>query len=163
MLSKEQKEKLRNIHMYEISFREKNGIAIIDKTVKKVSKRDKETISTVEENFIVPTPYQILDSIFLQIVRCGFSKIERVSPDNANCIIRVFQKLHYKHRCGKVFNVYGADCFVKSDNDWISECSENHGNTFRLNHTEHLIDQWLHQDEKVTFETDFMDVYVIVS
>ena len=41
MLSKEQKEKLRNIHMYEISFREKNGIAIIDKTVKKVSKRDK--------------------------------------------------------------------------------------------------------------------------
>ena len=162
MLSKEQKEKLRNIHLYEISYREKNGIAIIDKTVKKVSKRGKETVSTVEEKFLIPSPYQILDSIFLQIIRCGFSTVERVSPENANCIIRVFQKLHHKHEFDVVFNLYGADCFVISGNAWISEC-ENRGNTFRLNYTEHLIDQWLYQDEKVTFKTDFMDVYVKVS
>lgn len=156
MLFKEQKEKLRNIHMYEISYKEKNSIAIIDKTVK----RGKETFSTVEEEFIVPSPYQILESVFLQIVRCGFSTVERVSPKNANCIIRVFQKLHQEHEFDTVFNLYGADCFVKSGNNWISECD---GNTFRLNHTEHLIDQWLYQDEKVSFKTDFIDVYVKVS
>ena len=33
MLSKEQKEKLRNIHIYELACEEKNGIAIIRKSV----------------------------------------------------------------------------------------------------------------------------------
>lgn len=161
MLSKEQKKKLRNIHMYEISYKEKKSIALVDRTVKKV-KRGKETVSTVEEEFIIPSPYQITESIFKQILDCGFSKVEKVSPDNANCIIRVFQKLHQEHEFDVVFNLYGADCFVRSANAWISEC-ESHDNTFQLNYTKHLIDQWLYQDEKVTFETDFMDVYVKVS
>lgn len=161
MLSKEQKEKLRNIHIYELACEEKNGVAIIRKSVPKV-KRGKETFSTIEEEFVIPSPYQITESIFKQILGCGFSKVEKVSPDNANCIIRVFQKLHHEHEFGVVFNLYGADCFVKSGNAWISEC-ESRGNTFRLNYTEHLIDQWLYQDEKVTFKTDFMDVYVKVS
>lgn len=160
MLSKEQKEKLRNINMYEISYIEKKGIAIIDRTIEKKSKRGKKTISTIEEEFIIPSPYQIIESIFKQILGCGFSKVERVSPDNANCIIRVFQKLHHEYEFGIVFNLYGADCFVKSSNGWISESD---GSTFQLNYTEHLINQWIYQDEKITFKTDFMDVYVKVS
>lgn len=161
MLSKEQKEKLRNIHMYEISYKEKNGIAIINKTVKKGPK-SKETVTTVKQEFIVPSPYQITESIFKQILSSGFSKVERVSPSKANCIIRVFQKLHQKHEYDVIFNLYGANCFVKNGNAWISE-GESRGNTFQLNYTENLIDQWLYQDEKVTIRTDFMDVYVKVS
>ena len=39
MISNEQKEKLRNIHIYELAWEEKNGIAIIRKSVSKVKKR----------------------------------------------------------------------------------------------------------------------------
>lgn len=159
MLSKEQKEKLRNINMYEISYIEKKGIAIVEKTVKNV-KRHKETSSTVEEEFIIPSPYQIAESIFKQILGCGFSKVERVSPRNANCIIRVFQKLHHEYEFGIVFNLYGANCFIKSGTSWISECE---GNTFQLDYNEYLVSQWLYQDEKITFETEFIDIYVKVS
>ena len=159
MLSKEQKEKLRNIHIYELACEEKNGIAIIRKSVPKV-KRGKETFSTVEEEFVVPSPYQIAESVFKQILVCGFSKVERVSPTDANCIIRVFQKLHHAYEFDQIFNMYGADCFVKSCIDWISECN---GDAFPLDYSKCLIGQWLYQDEKITFDAEFVDFYVKVS
>lgn len=159
MLSKAQKEKLRNIHIYEIACEEKNGIAIIRKRVPKV-KRGKKTFSTVEEDFIVPSPYQIAESVFKQILVCGFSKVERVSPTNANCIIRVFQKLHYAYEFDQIFNLYGANCFVKSGMYWISEFDSG---TFHLDYSKSLIGQWLCQDEKITFDAEFVDFYVKVS
>ena len=159
MLSKEQKEKLRNIHIYELACEEKNGIAIIRKSVPKV-KRGKETFSTVQEEFVVPSPYQIAESVFKQILVCGFSKVERVSPTDANCIIRVFQKLHHAYEFDQIFNMYGADCFVKSGGYWISECDSG---TFHLDYSKYLIGQWLYQDEKITFNTEFVDFYIKVS
>ena len=159
MLSKEQKERLRSIQIYDLACEEKNGVAIIRKSVPKV-KRGKETFSTVEEEFIVPSPYQIAESVFKQILSCGFSKVEKVSPSNANCIIRVFQTLHYEYEFGQIFNMYGADCFVKSGIGWISECASG---TFHLDYTKCLIGQWLYQDEKITFDAEFVDFYVKVS
>ena len=159
MLSKKQKEKLRNIHIYELACEEKNGIAIIRKSVPKV-KKGKETFSSVEEEFVIPSPYQIAESVFKQILTCGFSKVERVSPINANCIIRVFQKLHHAYEFDHIFNMYGADCFVKSCGYWISECNSD---TFHLDYSRHLIGQWLYPDEKITFDAEFVDFYVKVS
>ena len=159
MLSKEQKKKLRNIHIYELASKEKNGVAIIQKSMSKV-KRGKETFSTVEEELFIPSPYQLTESVIKQILACGFSTVEKVSPSDANCIIRVFQKLHYEYEFDLIFNMYGADCFVKGSTGWISECN---GDTFPINYSKCLIGQWLYQDEKVTFDADFVDIYVKVS
>ena len=75
MLSKEQKEKLRNIHIYELACEEKNGVAIIRKSVPKV-KRGKETFSTVEEEFVIPSPYQISESILIRFWFVAFQKLK---------------------------------------------------------------------------------------
>ena len=155
MLSKEQKEKLRTIHIYEIACEEKNGIAIIRKRIPKVNE-----CYIFEEKFIIPSPYQIAESVYKKILACGFSKVERVSPNNANCIIRVFQKLHHEYDINHIFNIYGARCFVNNDRDWISECSLG---TFHLDYSKCLISQWLYQDEKITFDAEFVDFYVKVS
>ena len=56
--------------------------------------------------------------------------------------------------------MYGADCFVKSCIDWISECN---GDAFPLDYSKCLIGQWLYQDEKITFDAEFVDFYVKVS
>ena len=155
MLSKEQKEKLRTIHIYEIACEEKNGIAIIRKRIPKVNGG-----YIFEEKFVIPSPYQIAESVYKKILACGFSKVERVSPNNANCIIRVFQKLHHEYDFNQIFNIYGARCFVKNGHDWISECALG---TFPLDYSKCLITQWLYQDEKITFDAEFVDFYVKVS
>lgn len=159
MISKEQKEKLRQIGMYKISYVEKDGIPLIRKKVPEVE-NGKTTNSTIYEEFVVPSPYQIAESIFQQILDCGFSKIERVSPAKANCIVRAYQKLHYEYEFDQIFNMYGAECFVKDNVGWISEVNDS---TFHLDYSHCKIGQWLYQDEKVIFDTDFVDFYIKVS
>lgn len=149
MLSNEQKEKLRKIHIYEISDTERNGIAI------------KTNVSKVKEDFIIPTVYDIAESIFKQILEAGFSIIERVSPSDANCIVRVFQKTHHKYDFDIVFNFYGADCFVKDNKTWTSE-SECSNRCFPLDYSKYLVGQWIASDEEVFFDTDFVDFYIKV-
>lgn len=161
MLSKEQKEKLRKIHIYELATEEKDGVAIIPKTVQK-KKFGKEKSVCVEEVFVVPSPYEIRNSVFEQILECGFSKVERVSPTDANCIVRIFQKLHHEYEFGMVFNMYGADVFVKDDTTWATECNC-YQKGYPIDYEKCLINQWLYQDEKVTFDAEFVDFYVKVS
>lgn len=160
MLSREQKENLRNIHIYDLSTEEKNGIAIIRETIP-TAKGAKKKFNTIEKEFIIPTPYQLVENMSTKILASGFSKVERVAPSNANCIIRVFQKLHYKHEFDQIFNIYGASCFTKDTMGWIS--NSDCGECYTLNPSRCLIGQWLYQDEKITFDADFIDFYVKVS
>lgn len=143
MLSKKQKETLRNIQIFEIANEEQNGVAVVK-----------------NEEFIIPTPYDLLESVKKKILESGFSKVERVSPSAANCIIRVYQKTHYEYLYGWFFNMYGTFCFVKDGVNWISESL---GNTFHLDYSQCIVGQWIFQDERVSFDTDFIDFYVKVS
>ena len=162
MLSKEQKEKLQKIHIYELASEEKNGVAITRKQVSKVKKKKgKEKISWIKEVFVVPSTYDIAESVFKQILDCGFSKVERVSPTDANCIVRVFQKLHLKHEFDTVFNMYGADVFVKNGTKWTTRC-ECYEECFTLDYAKCLVGQCLYPDEKVVFDAEFVDFYVKV-
>ena len=86
-------------------------------------KGKKVKFHTVEKEFVIPTPYQIAENVFKQILDVGFSKVERVSPSDANCIIRVFQTLHYKYEFDITFNMYGADCFTNDALGWVSNTS----------------------------------------
>lgn len=168
MLSKQQKEKLRRIHIYESSSKEKNGVPIIEKrgSQSKIGK-------LIEGKMVVPSSYQLVDSVIAQILECGFSKVERVAPSDANCIIRVFQKLHYEYDRELIFNIYGADCFVREyfafgdrffsreESDWLT--TDLNDETFSINFSKCSISEWLCQDEKVIIEADFFDIYVRVS
>lgn len=160
MLSKEQKEKLRKIHMYEVSNEEKKGKAIVRKLVPK-GKKDKEKSCWKETIFKIPSTYEIFEDVIVRILANGFSKVERVAPANANCIVRVYQKLHYNYDSSMIFNLYGADIFVRHGSRWTSEC-EGTGREFYLDYTKCLVGQWLYQDEEVIFDTDFVDFYLRV-
>ena len=157
MLSKEQKEKLRKISIYASSSKEKNGVAIITKTVSKV-KWGKKRFSHIEEVFVVPSCYDIAESVFKQILDSGFSKVERASPSDANCIVRVFQKLHYQYDPNMIFNMYGADVFCKEGEMWVASC-----NCFTLDYEKCSMGERLNQSEVVFFDSDFVDFYVKVS
>ena len=159
MLSKEQKEKLRKIHIHEVSYEEKKGVPIVHKLVQK-AKRNKEEYWK-EVVFKIPSTYEIFEDVIVRILANGFSKVERVAPANANCIVRVYQKLHYDYDSSMIFNLYGADVFVRHGSRWTSEC-EGAGREFYLDYTKCLVGQWIYQDEEVIFDTDFIDFYLRV-
>lgn len=160
MLSKEQKEKLRKIHVYELASEEKKGKAIVRKLVPK-GKKNKEKSCWVEETFIVPSVYEIAEMVFAKICESGFSGVERTAPANANCIVRVFRKLHHDYDSSMIFNLYGADVFARHGSKWTSE-SEGTGREFYLDYTKCLVGQWLYQDEEIIFDTEFVDFYLRV-
>lgn len=84
-------------------------------------------------------------------------KVERVSPFRANIIVRVYQVRHYKYDFGSIYNLYGADCYVKN---WFKWYTENNGELFSLNHSKNCIRHWLYPDEYIDFNTEFIDIYL---
>ncbi|MBR6689521.1 MAG: hypothetical protein IKL68_05860 [Clostridia bacterium] len=160
MLSKEQKEKLRKIHVYELASEEKKGKAIVRKLVKK-GKKNKENSCWKEVEFKIPSTYEILEDVIVRLLANGFVKVERVAPANANCIVRVFRKLHHDYDSSMIFNLYGADVFARHGSKWTSE-SEGTGREFYLDYTKCLVGQWLYQDEEIIFDTEFVDFYLRV-
>lgn len=96
MLSKSQRESIRCIGLFQYACREKKG----------------QPIALDSSNFIVPSFNEVKESVFQEILKLGFSNIERVGPNKANCIIRVFQKLHYHYDTDLIYNIYGFNCFT---------------------------------------------------
>jgi len=147
MLSKKQKESIRRIGLFEYSCREKKG----------------QPITLDGNNFIVPSLNEVKESVFQEILKLGFSKIERVEPNKANCIVRVFQKLHYHYDTDLTYNVYGASCYTLSHTgQWVTRPS-GEIRDFKINYSKYIIRHWLCQDEYVDFDLDFFDCYVKIS
>lgn len=144
MLNNEQKERLRQIEIFELAEKERKG--------KPITRDGKE--------FIVPSFEKIREDIFALILQNGFSKIERVAPNEANCLIRVFKKHHYAYDyCPNVMiNLYGAICFVVKDDNWI--CSDE---KYVIDYSEHKVRYWLCIDDSNAISTDFFDIYTKVS
>lgn len=140
MLNRRQKEKIRRIEIYKYSVRERRGKAVDD------SGKEFKMLSFDE----------IRDEVYKMIREMGFSKIEYASPLNANCVIRVFQKKHY-HYDGMTYNVYGAQCFTKKDNQWTTKNSS--GET-KINFSKCKFIHWICQYDYIDFDFDFFDCYV---
>lgn len=143
MLNQEQRDAIRKITIHDYSYKEKNG--------KPIDEDGKE--------FIIPHLSELKKSIFEQILKLGFSKIERVHPLKANCVIRLYQKLHYVYEDDYIYNLYGAICFTKKSGIWIHSSSSD----FELNHSIYLLRHWIFQDEYIDFDCDFFDCYVKIS
>ena len=143
MLSRSQRESLRRICLFEYACREKKG----------------QPIALNGSNFVVPSLNEVKESVFQEILKLGFSSIERVEPNKANCIIRVFQKLHYHYMDNLIYNIYGATCFTqRASGQWVTSPAG-----FEIDYSKHIMRHWLCQDEYIDFDLDFFDCYVKVS
>ena len=139
MITKEQKQKIRRINQFESFYNETEGIPY----------RGKQSIK-------IPDVWEIKQDAISKILRLGFNEVKMVSPKEANCIIRVFTKRHFKYEMGEVHNLYGFNCFVKENGTWLSESN----NVFKIDFSKHVITCFLCQDESVEYDCDFVDCYV---
>lgn len=148
LLTEKQRETLRNISIFEYSDREN---------------RKGKPLRPGNAEFKMLSSHEIFALICEKIVKNGFSEVKRVSPDEANCIIRVFEKKHMKDTSvscrNRIYNIYGANCYTtKNSLGWISRKDD-----FPINYEEDLHRLWFFQDEYIDFKAEFFDVYVKVS
>lgn len=160
MLLSGKKKRLRNISIFEISYEERNGIPIVQKDVPQ-TRSGRRTFRENYERFIIPDSYHLFQTMSEQILNSKFKKIQRVSPLDANCIIRVFQKKHFEYRTNEFLNLYGALCFVKKGYDWITN-SRDSVEPFALLHYVFPMVLWISDNEEVNLDADFIDFYVKV-
>lgn len=144
MLNNSQKEGIRELRIYNYSCKEKEGIPLDNKG----------------NIFKVLTFTEILEELSKQILKLGFSKIERVEPKKANCLIRVYQKLHYKYDYYWIYNVYGGFCYTLKAGKWVTT---NGFDNYEINYSKCITGHWIYPDEFVEFNCDFCDYYVKVS
>lgn len=143
MLNSSQKEKIRSIKIYKLSCSEVNG----------------KPIDEYGEEFVIPSFPEIEQSIIQKIRQLGFSKIERVSPSKANCIIRVYQKLHYEYY-DDYYNLYGASCYTLKNEKWTEKVTNGE---FEIDYSKHKVGHIVCQDERIIFDCNFFDCYVKIS
>lgn len=136
-------EKISGVKIFEYASQERKGKAIDYKG----------------KEFIIPQLSDLKAEIFKKIYDWGFEKIEIVSPNKANCLIRIFQKLHYKYDCS-IYNVYGVSCYVLKNGKWMLESD---GDEFQLDYSKEKIKHWICQDDYIVFDMDFLDLYVRIS
>lgn len=142
MFTKEQKENIRTINLFEEFYGNKKGVSFHNK--KKVH---------------IPDVWELKEQVIKSIIEKGFSKVERVEPKNANCIIRIFNNRKVEFGRDVMTNIYGFNCFVKEGGKWISESC----NKFEINFEKYEVGYWLCPDEYVTYDCDFVDFYVKIS
>lgn len=140
MLNRKEREIVRNIVISQHSCWEREGVAI----------------TFDGRPFIVPTLDQVKEDIIEEILYRGFNKVERIKPTEADAIIRVYQKLHYKHHNGLVYNLYGGHCFTPKNGKWVTL------EDIPLDYSSCKIRHWICQDDYIDFECDFFDVYVVI-
>ena len=150
MLTLNQKKLIRSIHIFKYATKEK---------------RDGKAINWDGTRFIVPSLPEIEHLIYQEILNLGFSKVERTSPKYANCIIRVFHKLHYNYEDSggykEIYNIYGATCFTLISGKW---CSTGFGEKVtEIDYSKYVLRHWICQDEYIDFSFDFFDCYVEIS
>lgn len=141
MLTREKKEMIRRTNMFEATYKEKDGIAYLN-----------------QKPIEIPDVWEIKREAMKQILSIGFSRIKLVEPKNANCIVRIFTKRHFKYENYEIHNVYGFQCFVKEKGVWLSDI----GNIFKMNFEKCEIIHYLLDNESVEYNCDFIDCYVKV-
>ena len=145
MLTKKQREKIRNTNYLEIYNFEEKGLSI-----------------QFKEKVHIPSFVELKNIAFNQILLKGFSKVEQVSPNNANCIIRIFCKMHCYDEFIKTHNLYGFYCFTKGKrNKWISYSQSQ--KVIELDFSDMTLHFLICQDQYVDYNCDFLDCYVKIS
>ena len=98
--------------------------------------------------------------MFDNIKKAGFTEIERCSPSEANCIIRIYQDLHHEYEWGLCFNINGANCYTNINGIW--ETSDGIDN-YPIEYDRHQFRMILMPDESLRVNADFVDCYVKIA
>lgn len=146
-LTKEQLDGIRQIRILAYSDREHQGKALCEENGQ-------------EKEFKIPHPEEILKAMVKEINNASGTKIERCSPTEADCIIRVYWVLHHKYDWGLCFNIYGANCYTKTNETWETS---NGIHTSMIDHNRHQVRLDLLPDEILTASAEFIDYYVKLS
>ena len=146
-LTKQQKYAIRKIRIFAYSDTERDGKAYY-------------TVHGKEEEFVIPQFGEILKIMFDNIKKAGFTEIERCSPTEANCIIRVYQDLHHQYDWGLCYNIYGANCYTKINGVWESSDGID---DYPIEYDRHQFRMMLLPDESLRVDANFVDYYVKIS
>jgi hypothetical protein len=164
MLSKNQKLTLRKTYFYEFLEEKTDGSVYV---IEKYGLAPQFSINHSYEDLFIPNfnlLYHKAISCIVQKNICKPQNIEIVhSIDEADCIIRVFKKIHNEFYYGAntfLYSTYGADCFTfdKKKNKWSSK----HGDTIIFLTTPYIIFRERF-NAKVKFDTEFQDFYVKIN
>lgn len=130
-----------------------------------LSTQDSEEIKNIHYRWFsamncntLPRMEELQKLAFTQLEKHDFI-VERVLANNANCIIRVFNKLHFLHD-NQLSNVIGFNCFTKKATKWTSISVE----LTDLNYdwTKCQIHLPFHSNEYILYDCEFFDTYVSV-
>ena len=149
-----QKDRIRRVHIFQISNREKCGTPVITKYISSGENGSQQI--PIDEEMRILDPYELVKVVEKELRKCYVAEIEPASPIRANIIVRVYQKRHYKYDWGEIYNLYGADCYARKWFRWYTECD---GKLYPLKRKENPIKFWLFSDEYIIFDTDFIDIY----
>ena len=150
ILGEQHSEIIQGIRSYDLYNYEKEGIPVDESG----------------EKIYVPNFLELRQKAFEEILKKGFSQITFVSPNVANCIVRVFKKEHLHHGFypEQVYNLWGFNCFTQEDDDtWTSIAGKSPCITkFELDFSQHEVEQGISQDEIIHCNCDFFDSYVVI-
>ena len=122
-----------------------------------LSKDGKNITIFNDKDFIFLSFPEILKEMSERILKLGFTKIERVKPSKANCLIRVYSLKQYKYERDMVYDLYGSLCFTKKNGTWFTQGSIGE---YEIDYSKCIIRHWIVQDEYIDFECDYVDYYV---
>lgn len=144
MLSKEDKQKIRNLQTYNCSYKEVKGKPVADNGTP----------------FVIPSYPELLDTAITDIKMLGFKDVTRTSPLQANCIVRIFSTKHHEYDDNLVYNIFGTIFYVKEKCIWTASFGSN---TIPIRYDCFETSRWLCQDEQIIFRHDFADFYLSIS
>lgn len=147
MLTREQKQQLRNLSEFKFFHNECNGIVMDD--------TGKEPVR------FLPDSTEIFLDVCDKIRNLGFTSIKVLGSPvkyKANVILRIYSKKHQPYDCKEIHNLYGHYCFVRHGFSWITTSPR--GDAFRRNAKRAPIRIWFYQDEYVDYDCDFTDIYL---
>lgn len=144
MLSKEEKQSIRNLQTYHCSTKEIKGKPVTDH----------------KEPFVIPSYPELLAKAISDIKALGYKDVTRVSPNKANCIVRIYSTTHYEYDDVLTYNIFGTIFYAKENCVWTADFC---GNIIPINYSSFETCRWLCQDEKITFKHDFADFYLHIS
>lgn len=147
MLTNKQKAKIRDLRIFESAEQTENG----------------KLINGFGKEFSMPEDDEIIEMAFKKLENAGFSKIKRVSPNKANCIIRISRTKNFLYQEFTI-NYFEVNFYTKKKNLWIMKDIE--GDEYTIDYSSHNVCFYVKSKDEppVVIEANFFfDLYVEVN
>ena len=60
------------------------------------------------------------EKMFERIKYLGIRRVKEVSPEKANCIIKICMKKYYQFNSDDVYIIFESECYIRSEAIWIT-------------------------------------------